>query len=453
MKQPRLTGIIDRDGIGITFINNGFDFTFSPVKVLYENEWVSLSSEDGFLYGVTHEHKRVAVYTGLGPQEMKNKISTTFEVSSYVVSSFPSPQEDIRNFKTIVFQGGILNSLTSNRPVESQRNEKHGFVLTPQDQNIDYSFETEEGKCKVSIGIHTSGIWNAKGTSFEKCNTLSLTFDKEQSITSLMRHYKHVQRLIAVMTNTMENPFDDIFIIPGKQTNQHITEFSKVYIRENDVPLVDKDFAGIMFEDINDGVAKLLSIFYNSKRKKPSYSLGFIRKNEDMQWMITEDTIRSICSGLECEISFYEEEMESKQKNALKELCREVRKTIKDFREENDDAKLISEGTYALIDGSIKHWSMSAFEKAKWLYNRFEFSIKEYVGEHRPALTDNEIHDFITFRNDITHGTYREIDNSILRTARIMEVLIYCSLLHRIGVSDEKIAEICKFRLEGIYMF
>ena len=112
-----------------------------------------------------------------------------------------------------------------------------------------------------------------------------------------------------------------------------------------------------------------------------------------------------------------------------------------------DNENLLSEGTYALIDGSIRHWSMSAFEKAKWLYNKYEFAIKEYVGKHRPALSDEEIHGFIAFRNDITHGTYREIDDSILRTARIMEVLIYCSLLHRIEVPDEKIAEICKFRL------
>ena len=59
-------------------------------------------------------------------------------------------------------------------------------------------------------------------------------------------------------------------------------------------------------------------------------------------------------------------------------------------------------------------------------------------------ISDDEISEFVKYRNSITHGSFRVIDSSIVATAYTLSGLVYCSLLSRIGVSREKILNLCK---------
>ena len=63
------------------------------------------------------------------------------------------------------------------------------------------------------------------------------------------------------------------------------------------------------------------------------------------------------------------------------------------------------------------------------------------------SIREDEIKDFVKYRNDITHGNHRVLDKRIACTAHLLSGLVYCSLLDRIGISREKIRELCVHKL------
>ena len=61
-------------------------------------------------------------------------------------------------------------------------------------------------------------------------------------------------------------------------------------------------------------------------------------------------------------------------------------------------------------------------------------------------ISDEDINQFVKYRNNITHGSFRVMESSIAKTAYILSGLVYCAFLSRIGVSREKILYLCKNR-------
>lgn len=62
-------------------------------------------------------------------------------------------------------------------------------------------------------------------------------------------------------------------------------------------------------------------------------------------------------------------------------------------------------------------------------------------------ITDGLIKDFVKYRNDITHGKHRILEVGIAITAHNLCGLIYCCVLDRIGVTREKISELCQYKI------
>ena len=60
------------------------------------------------------------------------------------------------------------------------------------------------------------------------------------------------------------------------------------------------------------------------------------------------------------------------------------------------------------------------------------------------SFSDEDISALIKYRNSITHGRYGIISDQVARATLVMEHLVYCCLLHRVGVPDQNIEEICK---------
>ena len=60
------------------------------------------------------------------------------------------------------------------------------------------------------------------------------------------------------------------------------------------------------------------------------------------------------------------------------------------------------------------------------------------------SLSDEDIRFFVKYRNDITHGSYRVMDQKIALTAYLLQGLVYCCLLTRIGISRDKVTSLCR---------
>ena len=66
------------------------------------------------------------------------------------------------------------------------------------------------------------------------------------------------------------------------------------------------------------------------------------------------------------------------------------------------------------------------------------------VNKSRFIICDSDIKAFVKYRNDITHGRHRILDEIIAVTAHVLAGLVYCCLLNRIGMERSQILDLCK---------
>ena len=59
-------------------------------------------------------------------------------------------------------------------------------------------------------------------------------------------------------------------------------------------------------------------------------------------------------------------------------------------------------------------------------------------------ISDEQIQKFVKYRNKITHGSWKVLDEEVAVTAYVLQGLVYCSILKRMGLSQEKIIQLCQ---------
>lgn len=59
--------------------------------------------------------------------------------------------------------------------------------------------------------------------------------------------------------------------------------------------------------------------------------------------------------------------------------------------------------------------------------------------ENYNSIDYDDINNFVKYRNSITHGRYKVLDEKIAFTAVILEGLVYCCILTRIGMEERQI--------------
>ena len=147
-----------------------------------------------------------------------------------------------------------------------------------------------------------------------------------------------------------------------------------------------------------------------------------------------------ICSALECELSFINDLAPTEEKN-LQNLINDVKKGIKAHRK---GSNRLTDKTYDLIFSNIRTWSMTASNKICKLYHRYEKELSFFDPEG--TINDERILAYVYYRNGITHGSFRVMDHEIASTAYVLQALVYCCLLTRIGVSREDIFRLCRMK-------
>lgn len=432
-----MSGIIeDNDG---TFFRDGYRVTLMPLKLPLSAEVTTITPQNGYLHVTSYRGKKCAFYAGDKPFPIYSDIDLTIPI--FIESYMPIMSNDLHHFFVIEFSGGALNLLRKERlSLPQYSHDATGHVSFDRlIEKAEYEMSIGGKKCKVTIGVAAKDSGSDYTLSFNSVSYLSLAFDEMQTLDTIRQHYQHVNRLISVMTNRADNHFDEIAIytVPSDDERFYSSK-AVVSIQDNDNGQV-RGFPCITFSDLGECAVKLLELFYNSKEKKPSYSLGFIPRNEREHYRVTDDIIRAVASAMECELTFYKD-ADSAQKEALDILCAEVKALVKDHRDRHKEDPILTSGTYDLIFGNITHWSMTAAEKMIWLYQRFSDAMEDQ--SQRSCLSDADIRGFVRYRNNITHGNYSVLDRDVMRTTIALEKLVICSLLERIGVPHSTIIEL-----------
>jgi len=241
------------------------------------------------------------------------------------------------------------------------------------------------------------------------------------------------------MTHRQQNYIDRIIMTPCVDKELMFRSHCIVHLRENDVAKHNKN-ACLTFDYLGENTARLLNLFYNSKDKTPAYSLGFIPKTDSEARIITDDTVRSITAALECEYSANPYLLKENDKKEIATLIDAAKGAVKDYRKQHKDDSVLTNDTYNSIFSDIDRWDITANERFCALFNKYKGALQEFFDLAR-KFDENDIKALVAYRNHITHGNYCEITDTVIRSARFMKLIIYCSLLNRLGIPYDKLKD------------
>ena len=273
-EEQALTGIIDCSSM--VFHEQEYQFTFIPTAL--QEGVVTLSSQGSYILGATHSRKRIAIYSGNKGLPVFHSMRYTAPL--YVVSEMNKPDLDIGRFYRLFFIGGILNNLFEARSLKEKIGENHAILIDRAVCRDEYSFSTNEYSCKLFVGLTTTDTMNHHSYSYSEDAYLIMEFDKPQPLSSLLSHYRRINQAISFMTHRQENHIGEIKIDTSTNPEEHYVGRCLAHIRENDMAAAHQNTV-VSFDRLGDGFANLLRIVYNSKENSPSYSLGFIPRNDD----------------------------------------------------------------------------------------------------------------------------------------------------------------------------
>lgn len=440
MKNSKLplTGIAEASDKKYVFYFDEYSVKFMENEVsLYSSSVIK--TVDGFVKGQTHSGYEILFYTG--QREICVFNTTNMPISSYVISRSNVFSYDLLFFDNIVFVGGTLSRVKSPNKLQLIYDEEHGEQINQHlDDKQSFSFSTDEFTCNCLICSSVGKSFGVEGNTITNDKIMfKMSFDKKQNLSSVYRHYNKFLEILSFLTNRKNVAVDEIYL---EQNEVLIGEsmmpqtIARVFIRQDKEQTRKKIFYNLEFESMGCSVGKLFELFYKTKDRKPSYSLGFHPQSDEQSMLISNETVRLVCSALECEISFIDC-IVNEEKDKINNLKKQIQHIIDAHKISPDKLK---DKTYSLIESSMNHWSSAAADQFKMLFHMYEEEMLLANNTHM-RIGDAEIDAFVKYRNDITHGSYRVMNLTIACTAYLMECLVYCCILTRIGIRRDVIRE------------
>lgn len=276
------------------------------------------------------------------------------------------------------------------------------------------------------------------GTTVSNANThLLLKFDTPQTIEKIFSCYNNIRTILSFMTFRTTISFEAVGLLQHlKDSDSACMVTWRLYV---DIPPDESkkdNYSCITFEDLGESATNLFQMVFNATDSKVNYSLGFIPSDDKHSGRFNNDRIKAICSAMECESTFCHIP-KSEETLEIEKLAEEVKTIIKDHR---DRENTLSPKSYDKIFGNISHWGLASSDQIIYLYNiHWETLINVLVPF---SITEKDISNFVKFRNDITHGRTRIINQNIVQTGVILEHLVYCCVLSRIGLTEEHIRKL-----------
>lgn len=430
--EKQITGIFPSTVGNMCFLADGFSFTIMDNQIEPLRR-VEIEPQDSFLRGKTRDGYDIGVYIGNHNAEVYGGYRC--ETGAYVVSINNMDKTDISDYYGIEFVGGTLNKLY--RP-----HFKNFGVDEQEDEKIEFSIIVHDITIQIEIGYSIIFDRQKEEHTNEEAVYCRMTFLSAQNLGSFFQHYNALKELISFMAYRQNVGFDDIYllsqpkIINGIEYQNHLAAMFIYY----DNPLTEKDsFTCIHFHEIKPSLASFLTLLYNNEERKPLYSSGYIPQDDHDAFRMTNSKVREICSAIECEL-YHVQVCDGAIDSNLRELIDSVKERIKEHQ--NSD-KCLPDKMYNNIYGSLQNWDIPASERIIALYQKHEGNVVNIRPVHF-FMNNTSIEEFIKYRNDITHGRYRQLNKSIAKTGFALIGLIYCCVLSRIGLNKETIDNISK---------
>lgn len=416
--------LIDHENI--SFVLDGFQCVLINANMEVK-EKKTISVKQGFILGRTTEGKFIYIYAG---KDISIRRQATINTWLYFISRTP----DVETYRAISFNGGILNKLFFNAALDFDYDKSGHIKVQYKDDQQVYSLVNEEMRGTVAVRSSVSENVSAeKGTSIAISGTeLELVFEEEQKVETFSDMFGYILNLCQFMAYRRNVRFEEIFL--GQESKRLPGIYEKIascFVRYDEKIETEKNMhMCITFNELGEGTAHLLNSIMNNRTAKPQFMIGFLPENDEDVNLVTSMKIREICSSLESEMELLD--IRGEHEKEFEELIDKLKKVVKEHR---DGDGSLDKKDYDYVFGTLNHLTGA-------LGDRIENCFMEYQPILGEVIYRKQIDQIVKYRNTITHGNYMQLDVELAETAYVLIMLIYCCILKRVGMADDRIHEL-----------
>lgn len=396
--------------------------------------WPRKADVPKIINGVTDRNYNIALCVS-NPQESGNCI--TFSCSYYIMDKANCLNYDISEFKEIEFIGESLNLIVDPTDIyeefdfEAEPFEKGCSIKFKPIKDVSKKFNFKILDTNVEFEHSIIPYEKRKENKLGETNSaIYIKFSETQKIEELEKWYLLVKKLTSLLVLQHNTDFDSInifydILLENGKTMRH---YAKVFVNQRYDNLVSKQpIRCLELKLFDDHMQQLLNILENDK-----FSLMFLPESNSEAHMVDYEIVKNICTALEFE--FKENKMKLEKNQLITQLQKLVKLEVEKFKGLNTS---LDDDDFASIKSSISNWTIPA-KKQVWSLFENNIEIMQYICDKKGVyLSYKQVSDFIKFRNDITHGKFPHFTQEIADTAYILKILIYVSLLKRIGLTDD----------------
>ncbi|WP_026519393.1 hypothetical protein [Butyrivibrio sp. FCS006] len=410
------------------FIPEGFGIFANAIKR-------EIHCEDQFMYGYTTDGFQIALYAGTDKKEITANYS--LQPGIFFLSRANCHHYDMTTFEAVEFRGGTLNNLYENKVESTSFDEKRSVFIREYKQFIqNHHLELGDNKCNLNVFSIPS---KSNPQIMDLC--LRFEFDNELPLIYVKRIFHDISELCRLLTNRENVGFDSIELYKIDDKTQKWLGFAEGIAYYPYDLFTQKAFQkNVLLEHIEKQLPNIIGLIDEDKVRKPKYNFDFMPESDEDAYVISNDKIKNVCSSLECEMSFIKD-WNSEKDSSLRVLLEDVKKVINNHRK--SEIRL-DDKTYENIFSSMSHWDMPSAVKMGILYEKHRTFMEYYEKKWHMQCGAEHINALVKYRNDVTHGRYRNLDSDIVGTAFILMALSYCCFWERMGLDSNIITELVK---------
>lgn len=358
-----------------------------------------------------------------------------------------------KKIDAIEFRGGTLDSLFFS--IDSPYELVNGAVqLSAPKSPFCFSFDYNGSCIYVKSGNQAHETYDLNRVELiGRTRYLTLQFSEPISFGAVPFHIEKIKTLLSFMTFRQNVDFDEIALQEKTSFPPLLMDTALVYSKGSSTVTQKKAPNNICFNDLDVTLSSLIELIYCEQKNNPFSFMNFVPEDDKGLGRVTNDMVKGIVTCLECEIARLKKSdditsaiQDNKNDTYIQEelrlqsLVKELQKVAKDFQKKNGK---FSKKTNDMICGRLKYMTIADADKVCLFYVKYQKFIRKLFDKFEIVPTEDDIQNLIIYRNRTTHGTQAVLDEHIVTTALYLTGLIYCMILHSIGIDDKNLEQLC----------
>ncbi len=423
----KIYGYLEYESTRCSFVLDGFigrilvekDFHFFRQKI---------ESTD-VLYGITTTNHGIAIHI-TSAEIVTNCIA--FYADYFAIST--STLSDLTRFECLSFIGGTLNCILDPKLIFKRFNfqdifDEKGYSIRfrpKKEFTKQYKLIVKDIPLTFESSITYFG---SKGNKLGSVNSvINLKFEKMQDFYSISKWYIYVSKIVALLVQQQNIAFDFIKVSYKEESSEYVN--AQIYYKPIYYDIAEKDCTQTISIRNFDKHFTLFSKLIETE----NFSINFLPNDNKNAKRVTYETVKNLCTAAEYEFS--QSRVKKEKKPVIKNFVKEAKELLKNYKE---TTKELSQKTYESINSSLSYLEFPATEQFTYLYEANKNLINTLIERRNVKFSSESIQKFVKCRNEITHGNKPSLNKETADTAFGFYVLIYVSLLKRIGLSDDEI--------------